>query len=220
MLTLASVKANPAILAYINKTGEYLTTLGFTDHGLRHATIVSDRANELGGRIGLPARTRELARIAGFCHDMGNFLDRDQHYVWGAFLFNQVFSDPADITDVTRIMQAIVQHDTPHLKLVDPITALLIVADKSDVHRSRVAKRSLQQIHGDIHDRVNYSVTDNRLTVDRRKKLIVLTLNVDTKFTPIMEYFEIFTERMVYCRRAAKAVGYKFGLVINHFTLL
>ncbi|MFA6215005.1 MAG: HD domain-containing protein [Patescibacteria group bacterium] len=220
-LTLDIVKNDKKIKNFIGQTEKYLNALGYTDHGLRHINIVADRARSIAKKLGLKERDQELSSIAGYCHDLGNFLGRTQHHYWAALLFSQVFLNQVDNPDdVSTIMQAIVSHDKDELKIVDVVTAVLILADKSDVHRSRVKQSKGYNFEKDIHDRVNYAIIDNDLVVDPKRKLISLRLKLDTKFSAPLEYFEIFTERMAFCRIAAEYLGYKFGLEINNFKLL
>lgn len=224
-LTLELVKNNPKIKDFIAQTEHYLNAIDFTDHGQRHINIAADRARSLARRIGLPLRDQELCAVAAYCHDIGNFLGRTQHHYWGALLFSQVFLNEADNpNDVSTITQAIVSHDKDELKIVNRVTAVLILADKSDVHRSRVKIKKGQiptmSSMMDIHDRVNYAVVANDLIVEPKKKLITLKLKLDTKFSAPLEYFEIFTGRTAFCRVAAEYLGYKFGLEINKFKLL
>jgi metal-dependent HD superfamily phosphatase/phosphodiesterase len=222
MITLSQVKKNPQILEFIKKTENYLADLSYTDHGLRHSTLVADRARTISGEIGLKKREGELAAIAGFCHDMGNFLGRSYHNYLAALLFHQVFRNDLDPKELTTIMQAISTHDerAREISLASPVSAVVILADKSDVHRSRVISTDIDKIKADIHDRVNYATKSSHLKIDKKKKRITLTLKIDTNFVPVMEYFEIFTNRMVFCRRAAEYLGYDFGLIINKFRLL
>ncbi|HLC89345.1 MAG TPA: phosphohydrolase [Patescibacteria group bacterium] len=220
-LTLDIVKKNPKIREFIHQTEIYLDSLGFTDHGFRHVNIASDRAKSISKKIGMNTHEQELAGIAAYCHDMGNFLGREQHHYWAALLFSQVFLNEADNpNDVSTIAQAIVSHDKDDLKIVNKVTAVLILADKSDVHRSRVKNVSGTNFKKDIHDRVNYAIVDNDLIVGSKSKFIILRLKLDTKFSAPLEYFEIFTERMTFCRLAANYLGYKFSLEINKFKLL
>lgn len=220
-LTLKEIKENPYIEEFIKNTYSYLKELGFTDHGFRHTNIVADRAKSAAKKIGMNKKDQELCAIAGYCHDMGNFLGRTYHHYWSALLFSQLYREK-DITpkDLVRVMQALVAHDKEEIKIMNKMSAVVVLADKSDVHRSRVLEKDLKKIKSDIHDRVNYAVTDSDLLVNKGKKLITLRLKVDTKFTPVMEYFEIFTERMAFCRTAAERLGYNFSLVINKFKLL
>jgi hypothetical protein len=220
MLTLSQVKKNPHILEFIKQTEISLASLGYTEHGLKHSNLVADRARTIAKEIGLSKTEQELAAIAGFCHDMGNFLSRDYHYYLGALLFAQIFKDNLSPKELALTMQALSVHDKEELKLSSSLSAVVVLADKSDVRRSRVITKKIEKIKTDIHDRVNYATKMSRLKVDKTKKRITLTLKIDTNFVPVMEYFEIFTKRMIYCRKAAKFLGYQFGLVINHFKLL
>jgi metal-dependent HD superfamily phosphatase/phosphodiesterase len=219
MLTLSRAKNHPQILEFIHQTSLALKALQYTEHGLRHANLVAGRAFELAKQVGLPVRLRELSAIAGFCHDMGNFLGRTQHHYWGALLFHQIFNDE-NPHEVSLITQAISNHDKEEMNFSNPISAIVVLADKSDVHRSRVLVKSKEKIRADIHDRVNFAVKDSKLEVDKKRKMIILKLKIDTRFCPIMEYFEIFTNRMTYCRKAARYLGFKFSLIINNFKLL
>ncbi|HPT08188.1 MAG TPA: HD domain-containing protein [bacterium] len=219
MLTLEEVKKHPGIKECIKKSAYYLNHLGFTDHGPRHINMVSDRAKSLAKNIGLSTREQELSAIAGYCHDMGNFLQRSEHCFAGAMLFSQFFSQDDNLSEVLEIVQAINDHDEGKHEIVSNIGAVLVLADKSDVHRSRVRDTSPQNIKKDIHDRVNYSVIDSSFRVNKLKKEIVLRLKIDLKITGVMEYFEIFNDRMIFCRKAATFLGYKFVLIINNFKL-
>ncbi|MEI6288559.1 MAG: HD domain-containing protein [bacterium] len=219
-LTFKQVKENPVVNNFIEQTEKHMDAMGYTDHGFRHTNIVADRAQSLAKKIGLSAREQELTAIAGYCHDMGNFLGRTQHHYWASMLFFQIFGHDADnINEVSTIMQAIASHDKDEIKLVSKISALLILADKSDVHRSRVKTKDLIMIRQDIHDRVNYAATDNQLLVNNRRKEIELKIKIDTSFAQPVEYFEIFIDRMTFCRLAASYLGYKFVLVINNSKL-
>ncbi|KKP43330.1 MAG: Metal dependent phosphohydrolase [Parcubacteria group bacterium GW2011_GWA2_33_14] len=220
MITLTDVKKNPQILEFINQTEEAMTALSYTNHGLRHTNIVADRATQIAKSIGLTQREGELAGIAGFCHDMGNFLTRTYHHYFGATLFGQIFNGQFEPKELAVIMQAIANHDKEEMSFTNTISAIVVLADKSDVDRSRVTEKDLEKIKIDIHDRVNYATRESSLKVDKTKKRITLTLKIDTNFCPIIEYFEIFTERMVFCRKAAQFLGYNFGLIINNFRLL
>ncbi|MCH7758815.1 phosphohydrolase [Patescibacteria group bacterium] len=220
MITLEKIKNHPQVLEFIRQTHITLKAIGYTEHGLPHANLVSQRSKDLAQEIGLNQRTQELAAITGFCHDMGNFFGRTQHHYWGALLFHQIFQNDFSPREIGLITQAIVNHDKYTVKLTNTISAIIILSDKSEMRRSRVITKSLRKIKKDIHDRVNYAVTKSALKVNKKKKQITLVLKIDTNFVPIIEYFEIFTERMAYCRRAAAYLGYKFNLVINNFKLL
>lgn len=219
-LTLNEIKKDHRINAFIDQTDVYMKALGYTDHGRRHLNIVSERAQKIARHLKVSPQDQELAGIAGWCHDMGNFLGRTQHHYWGAMLFSQCFiQEEKDALAVSKIMQAITSHDKDDLKIVDKITACLIIADKSDVHRTRVSIKDKKNIRADIHDRVNYAVTDNQLFVDDKKKTITLAIKLDTNFTDILDYFTIFVERMTYCQKAAGFLKYEFKLKINNTTL-
>jgi len=222
MITLAKVKKNAQISEFIRQTENVLSALSFTDHGFRHTNLVANRARKIAKEIGLKKEEEEMSAVAGYCHDMGNFLSRTFHNYFGALLFYQVFQNSFSSQELVTIMQAISNHDkrTEDIVFVSPVSAVVVLADKSDVHRSRVLAKDIKQIKADIHDRVNYATKLSRLKIDKKKKRITLILKIDTNFVPIMEYFEIFTGRMVFCRRAAESLGYGFGLVINNFRLL
>ena len=218
-LTLEGVKQNPYVDNFIRQTQSYLAAMGYTDHGFKHVGIVTDRCTEMAKKLGLSAHDIELAGIAGYCHDMGNYLGRTQHHYWGAMLFTQIFIPTADPQDISRVSQAIVSHDKDDLKIVDKISAILIIADKSDVRRERVLNHDAKNRENDIHDRVNFAATKNSLKINRLRKQIILKVTIDTKEANPMDYFEIFSERMSFCRVAAKYLGYKFVLIINNFKL-
>lgn len=217
--TLAEVKKNPYIKNFIEQTEKYLGALGFTDHGFRHVGVVSDRAKSLAKDLDLDKRDQELAAVSGYCHDMGNFLGRTEHHYWSAFLLSQIYINQIKPDDLSIVMQAVVSHDKDELKIVDGVTAVLILADKSDVSRNRVKNCSSRNLREDIHERVNFATTANSLEVDKKKKEVILKVTIDTKITDPMDYFEIFTDRMSFCRQAAKFLGYEFVLVINDFRL-
>lgn len=219
MLSFEEVKNNKQVHKFVKKSGEYLKQLGYTDHSFRHVGIVADRAGKVARKLDFSKQDIESSKIAGYCHDMGNFLGRTFHHYWGAQLFHQVFGNDQNISQVSTIMQAIVAHDKDEVNIMNKIAAATIIADKSDVHRSRVLSKKMEKINADIHDRVNYAVIDNHLDISLKGKIIKLDLKVDKKFMEVIDYFEIFTGRMVYCRTAAKFLGYKFGLEINNFKI-
>ena len=220
MFILNQVKNNSQVLEFIRQTEIRMRVLKYSEHGLRHSNLVADMARTIAKEIGLTEQEQEMCAIAGFCHDMGNFLGRTQHHYWGALLFHQVFQNQ-DPEEVSVIAQAIATHDKHSaMKIANSVSAVIVLADKSDVHRSRVRKSSMAKIQEDIHSRVNQGATFSEIKVDKKKKRITLVLKIDKKIVPIMEYFEIFTDRMVYCRQAAEFLGYRFGLVINHIELL
>ena len=222
MITLKEIRNNPQVIEFIKQTELVLSALNFTDHGLRHAELVSERAKKIAKDIGLSEKDQELSGIVGFCHDMGNFISRRFHNYFASLLFHQIFKDKMDPIDLAIVMQGLANHDkrTEDIAFTNSVTAVAILADKSDVHRSRVTVKKIEDIKSDIHDRVNYATTSSEVKVDRNKKRIILNLKIDTNFVPVIEYFEIFTSRMVFCRKAAQYLGYEFGLVINKFKLL
>ncbi len=220
MLTLKQVKENPFVQEFIEQSEKYLDAIKYTDHGRRHVGIVSDRAKALAKALGLSERDQEMCAIAGYCHDMGNFLGRTSHHYWSAMLFMQTFlKDVEDPEELTTIMQAIASHDKNELKIVNSVSAILILADKSDVHKTRVKPSQVVDIKSDIHDRVNYAAIKNDFSVNKLKKEIKLKIQIDTKLTNPMDYFEIFIDRMTFCKIAAEYLGYKFTLIINNFKL-
>ena len=220
MLNLRQVKNNTRVLEFINQSDLSTKALGYTEHGFRHSNLVSGEAKRVAKEIGSKERDQELAGIAGFCHDMGNFLGRSKHHYWGAILFHQIFANDFSDEEISLITQAIANHDKDTMKLTNNISALVVLADKSDVHRERVLSMPLKEVKTDKHNRVNYAVTRSDLRVSKAKKQISLLLKIDTNFVPIIEYFEIFTERMSYCREAADYLGYQFSIEINGIKLL
>jgi hypothetical protein len=220
MIALNDVKNNSQILNFIEQTEEAMSALFYTNHGVRHADLVAERAKQIAKSIGLSQREMELSSIAGFCHDMGNFMTRTYHHYYAGLLFHQIFQHEFEPEEISTIMQAIANHDKEEMNFTHAVSAVLVLADKSDVNRSRVTEKDMEKIKVDIHDRVNYATKESSIKVDKTKKRITLTLKIDTNFVPIIEYFEIFTERMVFCRKAAQFLGYDFGLVINKFRLL
>lgn len=217
-MILSDIKKNPQILEFIKQTELSLNALSYTEHGLRHAQLVTARARTIANQIKLTKREVELAEIASFCHDIGNFLSRTYHNYLGATLFHQIFYNDFPPEELAILMQAIVNHDKEEMKFTHKVSAVVVLSDKSDVHRSRVVEKSIDE--NDKHDRVNFATEKSHLRIDNIGRRITLSLKIDTKIVSVMEYFEIFTERMVYCRKAAEYLNYDFGLVINSFKLL
>ena len=206
MITLEDIKKNSQILQYIKQTEKTLSELSFTDHGLRHLELVAERGRQIAKAVGLSEREGELSAVAGFCHDIGNFLSRSHHNYFAALLFHQIFQNDFSPEDMGILMQAISNHDKQQedMAFMNAVSAVVVLADKSDVHRSRVTVTDIEHIKKDIHDKVNYATTESSLKIEKFKKRITLQLKIDTNFCPIMEYFEIFTERMMFCRKAAE----------------
>jgi hypothetical protein len=212
--TLETVRNYQKARLYIELADKYLESLGYTEHGFRHCNIVSKTAYKILSQLSFDQKEAELAAVAGFLHDIGNMVGRNQHHRTGALLAKEILEELGfDLRDIGKVMAAIIIHDEDEGVTPDPVAAALLIADKSDVHRSRV--RSTSMIKEDIHDRVNYAATESELTVEPEKKLITLSLVIDTKISQVIEYFEIFLSRMTACRKAAKALGCEFQLYIN-----
>jgi len=192
---------------------------GYTEHSHRHISIVSKRAGDILQELGYPERTIELARIAGYLHDIGNCVNRTDHAHSGAIMAYNILKDMGmDVKERTEIMMAIGNHDEKTGTAVSDISAALILADKSDVHRDRVTNTNLSTF--DIHDRVNYAVTNAELKIDNKERKAILNLTIDTKLCPVLDYFEIFMERTMMSKYAAKYLKIWFELVINGTKLL
>lgn len=192
---------------------------GYTEHSHRHISIVSKRAGEILEKLGYAERTVELAKIAGYLHDIGNCVNRTDHAHSGAILAYDILKDMGmPVNERTEIMMAIGNHDENTGTAVSDISAALILADKSDVHRDRVTNKNLSTF--DIHDRVNYAVTEAKLNIDSEKRIVTLDLKIDTKLCPVLDYFEIFMQRTMMSKYAAKYLKIWFELVINGTKLL
>jgi len=220
LITLEDIRANREVEAYIDGGNVHLGALGYTDHGFRHAGLVASIAKNILERLGYPERERELAAIAGYLHDIGNVVSRFYHAQVGAALAEGILRRMGmDPREVAVVMGAIGSHDPEDTcNAVSNVSAALILADKSDVHRSRVRNPDIHNF--DVHDRVNFAASRSFLRVDLEQKIISLELTVDTKISPVMEYFEIFLTRMLACKRAAEFLGCTFELDINHVRLL
>lgn len=219
MITLKDVKENQELDALIRGAQKQLNAIGYTEHGHRHISIVSKRAGDILEKLGYPERTVELTRIAGYMHDIGNCVNRVDHAHTGAILAYNILKEMGmPIEEITEIMMAIGNHDEKTGTAVSDISAALILADKSDAHRDRVVNKNLSTF--DIHDRVNYAVTDADLVMDEKERKITLNLTIDTKICPVLDYFEIFMERTMMCKYAAKYLKIWFELIINDTKLL
>ncbi len=217
-LTLRDVKRDPRVRTYIEKANEQMAAIGYTEHGFRHAGIVAGVARGIPRQLGLPRREAELAAIAGYLHDIGNVINRCSHAETGALLAQSILHDlEMDPVEIALIMGAVGNHEEDNGFPINDIAAAVIIADKSDVHFSRVQNPNPRSF--DIHDRVNHAVHRSFLRVDAENRMISLELTVDTDSATVMEYFEIFLLRMVMCRRAADVLGCKFKLVINDHEL-
>lgn len=224
MIILDQIKENAFVKQWIAKADSNMEISGYTEHGFRHADLSSHIARNILKMLNFASKDQERAAIAGYLHDIGLALGRKDHSLSGAVLTSLALKDlNADPETLVEIASAIGSHDKVFEEedgIYSVVHAAVILADKSDVHRSRVREENMSLILKDIHDRVNYSVTKSFLEVKPKEKLIILELKIDTKITPVMEYFEIFTERMVLCRKAAERLNTKFGLVINDNKLL
>ena len=218
-MTYEEIRRDPAVKVYIDQADASLKALGFTEHSFAHVTKVSDTAARILAALDYPERTVELAKIAGYLHDIGNVVNRVDHSQSGAVMAFRILDKmnfPPE--EIAAIVTAIGNHDEGTGVPVNAVSAALIIADKSDVRRSRVRRK--EDIETDIHDRVNYSVTDSDLQINAEEKTITLSLAVDTQVSSVMEYFEIFMKRMLMCRKAAQRLGLTFRLTINNQILV
>ena len=219
MITLKDIKENQELDALIRGSQKQLNAIGYTEHGHRHISIVSKRAGDILEKLGYPERTVELARIAGYMHDIGNCVNRVDHAHSGAIMAYNILKEmEMPVDERIEIMMAIGNHDENTGTAISDISAALILADKSDVHRDRVVNKNLSTF--DIHDRVNYAVTNAELEIDEKERKIILNLTIDTNICPVLDYFEIFMQRTMMSKYAAKYLKVWFELVINGTKLL
>jgi metal-dependent HD superfamily phosphatase/phosphodiesterase len=219
LATIDDLKKDPEVDAYITKANEYTGAIGYTEHGARHANLTANIAYNTLKRLAYQERDAQLAAMAAYLHDIGNMVSRINHEHTGAVLANAILVRLGmDAVERGIIMGAIGNHEEKGGEPVSPVGAAVILADKSDVHRSRV--RNPDPTTFDIHDRVNSAVEHSFLRVDEKSKTISLELTIDTKLSQVMEYFEIFLTRMVMCRRAAQLLSCEFKLQINGAKLL
>ena len=219
MITLEDVKNNPEVKALVESSQKQLNALGYTEHSIRHVTIVSNRAGEVLRILGYPEERIELAKIAGYMHDIGNCVNRVDHAHTGAILAYQILKDMGmDLEKRTEIMMAIGNHDEQTGTAVSDISAALILADKSDAHRDRVVNTNLSTF--DKHDKVNYAVTNSKFSLNKEERKVTLDLTIDTKISPVLDYFEMFMDRTMMSKDAAKYLGIWFELIINDTKLL
>lgn len=218
-MTFEELKQNEDIKTYIRKADESLIALGYTEHSFAHVGKVSQMAGYILETLGYPEHDVELARIAGYMHDIGNIVNRIEHSQSGAIMAFRILDKmgmPAE--DIATVITAIGNHDEGTGVAVNPVSAALILADKSDVRRSRVRNSDISTF--DIHDRVNYSVKESVLKINEAHTIIKLKLTIDTHLSSIMDYFEIFLQRMIMCRKAAKTLKLDFKLIINEQQLM
>lgn len=213
-ITLKDVRHDSRVRTYILRANEQMQAIGFTEHGHRHAGIVSTIARTILAQLGLSERDAELAAIAGYLHDMGCVVNRVGHVEAGAMMAYTILTDmEMPPGEIATVIGAIGNHEEPSGVPISPVSAAVIIADKSDVHFSRVQEKD--PVKYDIHDRVNFSVQKSYLHVDNEAKSMTLELEIDTTHASVTEYFEIFVMRMMLCRRAADFLGCKFHLNIN-----
>jgi putative nucleotidyltransferase with HDIG domain len=219
MITPLQVMENEEVKCLIGTADRQLKEMGYTEHSFRHLTHVSKTAGQILAELGFNTRDVELAQIAGYLHDIGNSINRVDHAHSGAIMaYNLLLRMGMSCSETCEIMLAIGNHDENSGTAVSSISAALILADKSDVHRSRVQNTDFSTF--DIHDRVNYAVESSILTIDNVEKSATLQIHIDTKICPVMDYFEIFLTRMTMCRRAATYLKLNFELIINENRLL
>lgn len=217
-LTIEDIQEHHVLSSFIAQADRVMDGLGFTEHGFRHANLTGRIAFNVLSRLGFDERTTVLGAIAGYLHDVGNCVSRWGHGQVGAVLVHDVLNESMDSVELGQIMAAIGNHEEEFGMNAGPLAAAVILADKSDVHRSRV--RKAEQIEFDIHDRVNYAAEQSFLRVDSEARTITLELVIDTSISHVMEYFEIFLDRMVMCRRAAERLDCAFHLEVNGTKLL
>ncbi|MDO4454055.1 MAG: HD domain-containing protein [Eubacteriales bacterium] len=213
-MTYEEIRKNEEINLLIEKGNEVLGTLGYTEHSKKHAAKVAASAGKILKELGYKKHSIELAKIAGYMHDIGNSINRHDHAQSGAILAYQILKEmKMPLEDVLVISSAIGNHDEGTGTAIDVVSAALILADKTDVRRNRVRNRVTASF--DAHDRVNYAVLSVKLSVDKEKKVIQMDMELDDTMCTVMDYFEIFLQRMMMCRRAAEVLGCKFKLTAN-----
>ena len=213
-MTFQEIRNHEEVCALLSKGDYNLGVLGYTDHSEAHCLLVAERAAYILRKLGYSDREEELARIAGFMHDIGNAINRTHHAEIGALLANDILKQTdMSLEDRICVIAAIGQHDESTGTSMDPISAALILADKTDVRRNRVRTKDTTAF--DIHDRVNYAVTGSSLKADTENKLLSLNLQIDEKICTMYEYFDIFLNRMLMCRGAAEMLGCQFRLTVN-----
>ena len=218
-MTFQEIAVNETIRAYIQKADESLVALGYTEHSFAHVTHVAQTARYILETLGYDAHTVELAQIAGYLHDIGNVINRIDHAQSGAVMAFRILDKMgADAAELSTVISAIGNHDESTAFPVNEVAAALILADKTDVRRSRVRNQDFSQF--DIHDRVNYAVVEAHTYLTPEKNALVQEMTIDTELSPVMDYFEIFLDRMMLCRKAAEKLGLQFKLMINEQQLI
>jgi metal-dependent HD superfamily phosphatase/phosphodiesterase len=218
-ITLENVKKDPIVNSFVKSANDYLGAIGYTEHGIRHVSLVASISSNVLLHLDYPKRLQELAEIAGYVHDIGNVVNRKNHGQSAALIAMRLMKNMGATPDETAlIISAVGNHEEGIGDSVNPVAAALILADKSDVHKTRVRNSDISKF--DIHDRVNYAVVKSFLRVIKDKKIISLQLTIDMQISKVMEYFEIFMSRMVMCRKAASFLKCAFELIINERKLL
>ncbi len=218
-ITYQQIKSDPTIRAYIEAADASMCSIGYTEHSFAHVTLVSENAGYILETLGYSAHEVELARIAGYLHDIGNLVNRVAHAQSGAIMAFQILTGMGmEPTDVATIVTAIGNHDERTAEPIHAVAAALILADKTDVRRSRV--RNQEATAFDIHDRVNYAAKKSEVKINQEKTLLKLKLTIDPHLCSVMDYFEIFLDRMLLCRRACEKLSLQFKLIINEQQLM
>ncbi len=219
LVTYKYIKQNPDIMEYIRRADKTLEAMGYTEHSFPHVERVAATAEMILETLGYDERTIELAKIASIMHDIGNIINRIDHAQSGAVMaFRLLDNMSMPAGEICSVIAAIGNHDEGTAQPLDAISAAMIIADKADVRRSRVRNTDLTTF--DIHDRVNYAVEMSKVGFSEDKKSLVLELQIDTKISSVMEYFEIFMNRMILCKRASEFLGLKFEMIINGSKIL
>jgi metal-dependent HD superfamily phosphatase/phosphodiesterase len=220
LITLQDIEEDPVFLTLIDNSSTYLKMRGYTDHGLRHVAYVSRKTAQVLSELGYDQRTVELGAIAGYLHDLGNLLNRMHHSITGAsIVYGELRRLGMDLEEICTIVTAIGNHEEEIGKAVSPVASALILADKSDAHRTRANRRENHRRPG-IHDRVNLAITDSQLYVDQERKTITLEISFDQEICQIMDFFEIYLTRMEMCKEASTLLGCRFRLLINDLEFL
>ena len=218
-VTYQEIKQSDAVRTYIKKADESLCAIGYTEHAFAHVTRVAENAAYILRTLGFSDHTVELSQIAGYLHDIGNIINRVDHAMSGANMAFRILDNMGmEPGEIATVIAAIGNHDEGTGFPVNAVTAALIIADKSDVRRTRVRNRDVATF--DIHDRVNYAVESSEITISEDKRAVILTLSIDTEICAVMDYFEIFLNRMLLCRKAAEFLGLNFRLIVNGTKLL
>lgn len=213
-ITVEQVRSDPEVVAFLQAANNALRALGYTEHGQRHAGLVGHIAENVLERLGYPQRTHQLANVAGYLHDIGNAIHRENHALSGSLMAWQMLRRLGmSVDECAIVMNAIANHEEERGNATNPVAAALIIADKADVHRSRVQNPKMEEF--DIHDRVNYATTRSFVRVRPEEKVIALELEIDVNYAQVIEYFEIFLERMTMVRQAIEFLGCSFQLIIN-----